>query len=233
MTRSSTSRGDGEEHHVLAVSQARLLCRSERFEEGEELVGGLVAPGFGGGWFGAGERAFFDGHVGVEVDLGGLDLFVAEPESDHGGVDAGVEEAHRGGVAQDVWGDVLVVQGRAGVAAAVACGGESARDRVAGERVRRGWWGTADRRAGRRVRRASARRAVAVGLVSGVIRSLRPLPWHATCAAGGEVDVGDREAGELGDAQAGLDRELEHRSVATADPGAGSGAARSASISGS
>ena len=60
------------------------------FEEGEEWAVGLVAAGFDGGWFGAGECGFFDGEVGVEVDLGGFDVFVAEPESDDGGVDAGV-----------------------------------------------------------------------------------------------------------------------------------------------
>ncbi len=44
--------------------------------------------------------------VGVEVDLGGVDLLVAEPERDDGGVDAGVQQPHGGGVAQRVRRDV-------------------------------------------------------------------------------------------------------------------------------
>ena len=38
----------------------------------------------------------------VQVDLGGLDAFVAEPERDDGDVDADGEQAHRAGVTQDV-----------------------------------------------------------------------------------------------------------------------------------
>jgi hypothetical protein len=34
---------------------------------------------------------FFDAHVGVEVDLGGLGVLVAEPEGDNRGVDAGFQ----------------------------------------------------------------------------------------------------------------------------------------------
>jgi hypothetical protein len=34
------------------------------------------------------------------------------------------------------------------------------------------------------------------------------------------VDVGESQAGQFGDAQAGLDRELQHRAVTSADPGA-------------
>jgi hypothetical protein len=39
---------------------------------------------------GSSERSFFEGEVGVKVDLGGFDALVAEPEGDHGGVDASV-----------------------------------------------------------------------------------------------------------------------------------------------
>jgi len=41
---------------------------------------------------------FLERHVGVEVDLCGLDLLVAEPERDDWRVDAGVQQSHRGGV---------------------------------------------------------------------------------------------------------------------------------------
>jgi hypothetical protein len=55
---------------------------------------------------GPGEGFFLEFEVGVEVDLRRVSLFVTEPESDHGCVDAGVEQAH-GGVPQGVGGDVL------------------------------------------------------------------------------------------------------------------------------
>jgi hypothetical protein len=41
--------------------------------------------------------------------VGRLGAFVAEPESDDGDVDAGVQQAHRGGVTQDVRRDRLGV----------------------------------------------------------------------------------------------------------------------------
>jgi hypothetical protein len=59
----------------------------ECFEEGEELVGWSVAARWRAGWCCQGEGALFDGEIAVEVDLGGLDVFVAEPEGDNGGLD--------------------------------------------------------------------------------------------------------------------------------------------------
>ena len=46
-------------------------------------------------------RSFFDGEVGVQVDLGGVGALVAEPERDHREIDVGVQQAHRGAVTQD------------------------------------------------------------------------------------------------------------------------------------
>ncbi len=40
-------------------------------------------------WFG--RARFFEREVGVEVDLGRLDVLVAEPERDYGDVDPGVQ----------------------------------------------------------------------------------------------------------------------------------------------
>jgi hypothetical protein len=45
-----------------------------------------VAAGFAVQWCGAGECSFFEREVGVDVHLRGFDLFVSEPERDHGGV---------------------------------------------------------------------------------------------------------------------------------------------------
>jgi hypothetical protein len=62
-------------------------------------------------------------------------LLVPEPERDDGSVDTGVEEAHRGGVPQDVWGDGLVLERWALPGRVRGVVGKSASDRVAGERL--------------------------------------------------------------------------------------------------
>ena len=54
--------------------------------------------------------------------------------------------------------------------------------------------------------------------VSGVQRSLRPLPRHLTWWAAPEVHVGAGEAGELGDPQPGLEGESEQGVIAAAHP---------------
>ena len=55
--------------------------------------------------------------------------------------------------------------------------------------------------------------------VSGVMRCLRPLPRQLTCAPAAQVDVADREAGELGGAQPGLAGQHQQGLVAAAGPG--------------
>lgn len=64
--------------------------------------------------------AFFDREVGVQVGVGRLDRFVPEPHGDDGGVDAGVQQAHRRGVAQGARGHVLAVEVRQMSAAVLA-----------------------------------------------------------------------------------------------------------------
>jgi len=64
----------------------------------------------------------------VEVDLGGVDPFVSEPEGDHGGVDAGVEELHRGGVAECVERDLLGDEARASLRCGAGVFGEAVFD---------------------------------------------------------------------------------------------------------
>ena len=88
---------------VISVSAlAELVGILQAFEEGEQLVVGAVAAGFGR-WRGDGvERALFDGHVGVQVDVGRADVGVAEPEGDDRGVDPGLQQRHGAAVAQHV-----------------------------------------------------------------------------------------------------------------------------------
>jgi hypothetical protein len=65
-----------------------------------------VAPGDAGGWGDAGDGAFFEGHVGVEVDLGRFDVFVSEPECDHGAIDAGVWSSRIAAVSRSTWAEI-------------------------------------------------------------------------------------------------------------------------------
>jgi hypothetical protein len=57
----------------------------------------------------------------VEVDLGGVDLFMAEPGSAYGGVDVGMQEPHRGGMQQHVEPDLLVRERWAGAGPVAVC----------------------------------------------------------------------------------------------------------------
>ena len=67
-------------------------------EECDEAIPGLVAGRWslaqGGDSF---ESSVFEFEIGVEVGLCGLGVGVAEPESDAGGIDPGLQEAHRAG----------------------------------------------------------------------------------------------------------------------------------------
>ena len=56
-------------------------------------------------------------------------------------------------------------------------------------------------------------------VVSGVIRSLRPLPWQRTCAPVPRWTSAQGQAGQLGDPQPGLDGEQEQGVVAPPGPG--------------
>jgi len=61
-----------------------------------------------------GEGAFLDPHVGVQVDLGRLGGFMAEPQRDDGEVDAAPEQGHRRGVPQRMRSHLLDLQRRTG-----------------------------------------------------------------------------------------------------------------------
>lgn len=70
----------GCDQRILAGHGRIIRQMSEAVEEGKELIGRSVASRFGVAWGGAGERSFFDGHVGVYVvAVGGLEPFVTEP----------------------------------------------------------------------------------------------------------------------------------------------------------
>jgi len=60
------------------------------------------------------EGLFLHPHVGVDVDLGGRDRLVSEPEGDHCLIDAMIEQVHRGAVAERMWRDSLRSEAWAG-----------------------------------------------------------------------------------------------------------------------
>ena len=82
---------------------------------------------------GAVDCSLLVGHVSVEIDVRGGELFVAKPERDHGDVVSGEEEAHGGGVAQRVRGDVFASDRGAGACGDGEVTGEASFDRVAAE----------------------------------------------------------------------------------------------------
>src|SRR4051794_17435601 len=67
------------------------LWWSEAAEVVEQFVGGSVAAAGATGCGESGQGVLFDGHVGVEIDLGDFGGLVTEPERDHRQVDAGVQ----------------------------------------------------------------------------------------------------------------------------------------------
>ena len=76
----------------------KTVRASPVLEECDEAIPGLVAGRWslaqGGDLF---ESSVFEFEIGVGVGLCGLGVGVAEPESDAGGIDPGLQEARRAG----------------------------------------------------------------------------------------------------------------------------------------
>jgi len=77
------------------------------------LVVGPVSSWFDAKRRGARERFFLQLHVGMQIDLGGLDRFVSKPESNHGTVNPILEKVHCSGMSKRVWAYVLPLEGLA------------------------------------------------------------------------------------------------------------------------
>ncbi len=100
---------------------------------------------------------------------------MAEPERDHGGVDAGVEESHGGGVPQRVRGDLFADERRAGDRGSGRGVSDASLDRISAQSAP----GDGGEQRGVDLppcSSAQARTMVTVAATSGVQRSLRPLP---------------------------------------------------------
>ena len=208
---------DGGLLGLTGCSRVGIVKSAEGLEVGEEVVGGRVAAGRDSGWREEGEGAFFDGHVGVDVLLGGAGVGVAEPQGDDGAVDAGLEQRHRAAVAEHVWVHALADKGRA----APCGGGDMGRDTTLDGIARQP---TSSSGGEQRILRLSATFAEPDGDnglgVSGEWNGalLAPFAFDADVGSGAEDDVGTVEGGELGDAKAGVDCEREHRPVAASFP---------------
>jgi hypothetical protein len=70
---------------ILAFAERTTSAWLQGFEEGEELVRGLVAAGWNIWWRGSVERLFRQREVGMRVDLGGADVVVAQPQREPDG----------------------------------------------------------------------------------------------------------------------------------------------------
>lgn len=108
---------------VIAVKEA---AKSERLQEGKEFVGGAESAGGR-----SGQGALLDRQVGMQVDLGGLDVLVSKPEGDHRGVDAGVQQSRCSGMPQDMHGHRFLHQRRTDAAGHLHVFGEPIFESVA------------------------------------------------------------------------------------------------------
>lgn len=72
------------------------------------MVVGLVSARPDVGGVGLRQSLLLERHVGLEIDGGGFDRLVAQPQSDDRAVDAVMEEVHRQGMAKDMRCYVLV-----------------------------------------------------------------------------------------------------------------------------
>ena len=76
-------------------------------KEGQDVVRREVMAGTGAGRIDPVQCSLFEGDVCVQIDHGGVGLFVAELERDDGDVNPGPQQVHRRRVAQCVWTDFL------------------------------------------------------------------------------------------------------------------------------
>jgi hypothetical protein len=129
----------------------------------------------GVGWLGSRQGALFEGEVGVQVDLGGVDPLMPEAQGDDGGVDAGVQDLHRGGVPEGVQGDLLLADARAASRCCAEVFGESAFSPSRLSRLPRwvgnsGLWGSPARSASQTRRTATVTRVERPGAPAGLQR---------------------------------------------------------------
>ena len=88
------------------VGRARI---QDAIEEGQELIIRSVAAWCHIQGSGFGQGLLFQFQTGMEIALGRLHRFMAEPQGNHRAVHAVLEELHRGSMAQDMGRDALML----------------------------------------------------------------------------------------------------------------------------
>jgi hypothetical protein len=183
----------------------------------EQLVRRPVATGPGRHGGREGQRLLLDADVGVEVGVCGPDAGVAEPEGDHGGVDAGVQQGHGAAVAQDVRMDALAQQRRAVLPGGLGVGADAQRDGVAAEPPSgAGWEQRVARLSGALSEPDLQQRRDRAGERDDPL--LAALALAGDAGAGAERDVAAVQADELGDPQAGLNGQQQQNPVSSSFP---------------
>ncbi len=153
----------------------------------------------------------------MEVGLGGTDVGVSQPERDDGGVDAGLQQRHRAAVSQYVGVKLFAVERRASLCRGGGVDADALLDGVAAESPAGA--GRKQRVVGSAGTLGEPGREDCLGRRGEWDRALfAAFAFAAEVRARAERDVCAVEAGELGDAQPGLDGEHEQRAVAAAFP---------------
>lgn len=156
----------------------------------------------------------------MEVDLGGLEVRVTEPERDARGVDPGVQKRHRAGVPQGVRSDVLPGQARA----VLGCGAGVSGDELAGGGSRELLSGAGREQRGSRDGRelsdpcGQERDGVLLQRDDALLASFAEAFELAVRA---DLDAVDAQADQFTDPEPGLDAQVQQQPVTSADPGAG------------
>src|SRR5438552_4757345 len=141
----------------------------------------------------------------------------AEPQRDDGGIDAGAEQGHCAAMAEYVRVQALGLQAGTGLRRGGCVNTEPALDRVAAEPPPGpGWEQRVVRRAASLGDPCPHHRLGLAGERDGAL--LAAFAFTADVAAGAQCDVAAVQAGELGDTQAGLQRQDDDRAVASPFP---------------
>ncbi len=191
---------------------------SQPFQEGQDWVRRPIALRRYAGRRRVRQRAFLQPHVGVEVHLGRLRGFVAEPERDHAQVDAAVQQRHRGGLPQGVRRDDFLAQRGTGPTCGHGVPYDEALERIGAEayaaRARKhriGWgaWRVREPVGERRRDIGSQRRGTGLSTFADT----------PNVRAGLEGDILPSEPRQLAIPQPGLRRDEQQCPIAPADPG--------------
>ena len=189
------------------MSASQGSAYSQRFQEGEKFIRRSIATRSRVGGGRSSQRTLLEAQMRMQINLGRLNVLVAEPKRDHpkyrplpprASSPRGVSAHAQSPACRSETGHLL--------AATRVC---LVRRRSTASRLRglpcrlgnNGSWASPPRS------RSQTRSTAAVWTVSGVTRSFRPLPRQRTCAPEVEAHVGDSQAERLGNTQTRLRRQ--------------------------